>query len=229
VILSRYILEDRITPHHTTRRGTDVKVVSGAASTRAEPGADNVNWFVEPGTTILGSDQGEGETHVRWDIPLPPNCLLPDVRTVTVIVACKSEHGGLHVNAKFGPATASIFLNSSPLGVIGLKTIPDGHDDFFHPGVTNPSQTIQSLADVGRCKTLYVWEPSIEASRLREDGDQSLDLVISAKVRWDIDYVALLFGMRTTGLRPRVIAAAGFVGGVVTTFLIDLAIRLIVG
>jgi len=228
LILSRYFLEDRITPHHTIRRGTDVRVVSGAASTRADPGADNVNWFVEPGTAILGSDAGEGETHVRWDLPLPSNSARSGVRTVTVVVACKSEHGGLHVNAKLGPSTASIFLNSSPLQVIGLKTIPVGHDDFFHPGVTNPSPAIQSLPDVGRCKTLYVWQPSVEASRLREDADQTLELVITPKVRWDIDYVALLLGMHTTGLRPRVIAAGGFVGGAVTTFVIDLAIRLIV-
>jgi hypothetical protein len=200
---------------HTVKLGTDVNVIEGAASTRENPsGTDNINWFAEPGTVILGSDNATEKTVVSWALPLPTRVKPSAILAVVVVVACKSEFGGLHVNQKHGPGRADLFLNGTPLQVMGLKTVPAGHDDFFILGLRTSRPDIQSMKGIGACRTVYIWEPSVEAVRLKADEPQVFKIVLTPKVRWDIDYV----GLATTTMRRRLSTAgrrAGTFAGLV--------------
>ena len=76
---------------HSVKLGTDVNVIEGTASTRENPsGTDNINWFAEPGTVILGSDDATEKTVVSWALPLPTRVKASAILAVAVVVACKS-------------------------------------------------------------------------------------------------------------------------------------------
>lgn len=203
--------------------GSQAQITRGIGSTRRFPRSTNKDWFAGDSTLILGASHIKSRARTRhiavWHIALDPS-LVNRTKSGYLVVACERVQGGLHTR-RYG-ALAKVTINGSCRDLIGLKSMPPGHVDYFHRVETPPFTNVWPLSG---CGTIYAWP--IHRSHLRSSGRQIVGIEIDPQASWDIDYVVLLLTVsRSVGhipewLKQVAYAAIGAGLGAVATLLLS--------
>lgn len=177
--------------------GSNAFIESGWGETQSSPFGGK-GWIAGESTVILGigpADQPKPEKTVAlWYISVERDAIQRMV-SGSLIIACKRPQGGLHTSER--GALARIHLNGKQCDLVGLKSIPDGHTDYFH---RVPVPQIPNRRPFNQCGTVYTWP--VDRDQLKDGDPQVVRIELDREVCWDIDYVALVLSVESRRLRP---------------------------
>ncbi|MCX6600711.1 MAG: hypothetical protein NT025_04020 [bacterium] len=210
-------------PRYCTREcsGDSGQVLSGDAASRKKPQVSREEWLHEH-TLIVGWNSHDKETTVQWHLEFLPS----DIQRSEcghLIVACDRVQGGLH-SSKWG-THSRVVMNECPVDVIGLKTRPQEHDDFFFRPMLAPG-VLELLRQTGHewsnsvsaSGTIYAWP--ISSAYLDHKGTQTVVIGVEPEVAWDIDHVCLILQMPVYVLKPIIREVALYVLGGISGVLL---------
>ncbi len=174
-------------------KGSDLNIVEGITGTEENRNGHPKGSFSGNTTAILGASSrtdsfGIDSTIVKWSIPLPLKAIM-DFEKGYLVIASKRRFGGLH--SKDYDGRTDIELNEKNIDSFGLRIIPQEHSDYFHrPPLPNNFPKIKPL---NNCQTIYTWD--LWNDRLAFLPFQELEIKIGRTVRWDIDYVGIIYSI----------------------------------
>lgn len=170
--------------------GSNALCVEGAIATVDYPAGHPAAAFSGPSTAILGASSSEemfalDRTVATWTIDL--NMTSKDVWLKGfLVVACLRHFGGCHTKTK--DQRAEIRLDDAPFESFRLANIPPSHDDYFYRPVVPEAPWPQEVAT---CQTIYAWP--LLRERLRLGGSHVVKIILEKFVRWDIDYIGIVY------------------------------------
>lgn len=173
-----------------TMVGSQAKLRRGVASTVDMPHDYPQGCFSGTTTIILGATAQENhqlstETVAAWHIPVD-EYWASNLDRCYLVISCIRYFGGLHTR-KYG-SRVDITVNERNIDSFSLMIIPENHTDYFHRIATPP---LPDVSPISKCQTVYVWP--LQEEYVRNRKHQTITLRIDNAVRWDIDYLSILF------------------------------------
>ncbi len=175
--------------------GFSFYLVNGIVGTAKVPNGHPLTSFSGDSTAILGAADSEGmesisETTATWNIPLDARALR-HFDSGYLVVACLRYFGGLH--SWIYDSKVKISMNHKMVDGFGLRVKPLNHSDYFH---RIPSPNLPDISPISYCQTIYAW-PLLK-DKLENTLEQLVSIEIGNNVRWDIDYIGLVFKVSNT-------------------------------
>jgi hypothetical protein len=172
-------------------KGSDYHEYNGIVGLEDKLGGHPRGSFSGKTSIILGASSrtdsfGIESTTVKWNIPFPIKSIM-DFDKGHLIIACKRSFGGLH--SKDYDGRVNVEINGKNIDSFGLRIITEGHSDYFHR-IQIPNE-IPLLKPFNNCQTIYSWD--LWNDRLKFKPFQELEITIGNTVRWDIDYIGIVY------------------------------------
>lgn len=170
--------------------GASAQILEGVVARLSEPFGHPASSFSGSSTAILGSSNAEAMpaihgTSATWVFDLELGQGDTWLRGY-LLTACRRYFGGCHTKTK--DQKVEILLNDAPFERFRLAHIPPPRDDYFYrPAVPN----IPLSSDLADCQTLYAWP--VPRERIGAQLRQRVQITAERMVRWDIDYVGMVY------------------------------------
>ncbi|MDD5131307.1 MAG: toll/interleukin-1 receptor domain-containing protein [bacterium] len=171
--------------------GSQLRLVNGVAGTAPATEGHPLTSFYGDSTVILGAADSKdmesiSKTTAIWSIPLDADTLR-FFDSGYLVVACLRRFGGLH--SKTYDSRVEISVNHKVVDGFGLRVKPPEHSDYFHR-VPLPVD-FPEISQISKCQTVNAWP--ILKDKLENTLEQKVSITIGNYVRWDIDYIGLVF------------------------------------